>query len=163
MMKETGCDAVKLEGGTEMAEIIEFLTMRGIPVMAHIGVKPQHVNMQGGYRYKGRNEEEASEIMADALAVQRAGAFCVVIEAVKKSLAARISAELSIPTIGIGASVACDGQVLVAEDMLGLSLSENLPRFVKQYCDLAKIIDNAAQSYAKEVRLKKFPEDKHSY
>lgn len=163
VMKETGCDAVKLEGGEEMAPTIRFLTERGIPVMAHVGLKPQHVHAMGGYRYQGRNAHEAEAIMNDAKAVQDAGAFCVVLEGVEEKLAAAITKALSIPTIGIGASAACDAQVLVAEDMLGLTASDYVPSFVKKYADLSPAITAAVEAYAREVRARQFPTAKHTY
>jgi 3-methyl-2-oxobutanoate hydroxymethyltransferase len=163
VLKETRAAAVKLEGGAEMAETIRFLTQRAIPVMAHVGLKPQHVHTLGGYRYQGRTQDEAKAIMRDALAVQEAGAFSVVLEGVKESLAADITKKLSIPTIGIGASSACDGQVLVAEDMLGLTASEYVPSFVKHYAELAPVISSAVKKYAAEVRARKFPTKAHVY
>lgn len=161
--KETGCDAIKMEGGVEMAPTIKFLTERGIAIMAHVGLKPQHVNTLGGYRYQGRTEDEAARIMQDAIAVEKAGAFSVVLEGVKESLAADITKKLSIPTIGIGASAQCDGQVLVAEDMLGLTASDYVPSFVKQYANLAPEITKAAEQYASDVRARKFPTGDHVY
>lgn len=163
VMKESSCDAVKLEGGEAMAETIAFLVARGIPVMAHVGLQPQQVHTLGGYRYQGRTEEDAARIMRDAQAVERAGAFCVVLEGIKESLAAKITQVLSIPTIGIGASAACDGQVLVAEDMLGLTASDYVPSFVKQYASLAPTISSAVEEYATEVRARTFPGAAHVY
>jgi 3-methyl-2-oxobutanoate hydroxymethyltransferase len=163
VMKEANCDAVKLEGGEEMAETIRFLTTRGIPVMAHVGLRPQNVHVMGGYRYQGRSEAEAALIMNDALAVEKAGAFSVVLEGIKESLAVEITKTLSIPTIGIGASNACDGQVLVAEDMLGLTASGYVPSFVKQYVQLAPQISEAAERYAADVRARVFPGAEHVY
>lgn len=163
VMQETGCDAVKLEGGEEMADTIRFLTQRGIPVMAHVGLMPQQVHVLGGYRYQGRTEQEAARIMNDALAVERAGAFCVVLEGIKESLAADITKRIAIPTIGIGASSACDGQVLVTEDMLGLTASDYMPTFVKQYANLSPVISGAVERYAREVRERTFPGVEHTY
>ena len=163
VMKETGCDAIKLEGGAEMATTIRFLVERGIPVMAHVGLKPQHVHAMGGYRYQGRSEAEATQIMQDALAVEKAGAFSVVLEGVKETVAASITKQVLIPTIGIGASKNCDGQVLVAEDMLGLSASEYVPSFVKHYASLAPAISKAVAQYAKDVKARKFPGPEHVY
>ncbi len=163
VMKETGCDAVKLEGGVEMAETIRFLTTRGIPVMAHVGLQPQHVHMLGGYRYQGREPEDAAHITRDAQAVQEAGAFCVVLEGIKESVAAAITHDLAIPTIGIGASAMCDGQVLVTEDMLGLTASDYVPSFVKSYAGLAPAISEAVQQYASEVKARTFPGSEHTY
>lgn len=154
-IKETGCQAVKIEGGAEMAETIAFLTKRAIPVMGHVALMPQHVHAMGGYRYQGRTPKERQKIMEDAVAVQTAGAFSIVLEGVEESLAREISKKLIIPTIGIGASPQCDGQVLVTEDMLGLT--EKTPSFVKQYADMATLVNKAVAQYADEVRKQKFP------
>jgi len=161
LMMETGAPAVKLEGGVHMAETIAFLTKRGVPVMAHIGLTPQSVNTLGGYKVVGR-EGEAEGVMADALAVQEAGAFSVVLEKVPMGLSARITQGLDIPTIGIGAGVQCDGQVLVIDDMLGL-FTEFRPKFVKRYADLGRTADEAIATYAAEVRSRAFPADEHSF
>ena len=161
LMMETGAPAVKLEGGVHMAETIAFLTKRGVPVMAHIGLTPQSVNTLGGYKVVGR-EGEAEGVMADALAVQEAGAFSVVLEKVPMGLSARITQGLDIPTIGIGAGVQCDGQVLVIDDMLGL-FTEFRPKFVKRYADLGRTADEAIATYAAEVRGRAFPADEHSF
>jgi len=161
ILKETGCAAVKLEGGEEMAETIAFLTLRGIPVIGHVGLTPQAVNMLGGYGARGREDLEAEKILADARAVAEAGAFCMVVEGVMEELATRISAEVAIPVIGIGASSKCDGQVLVTEDMLGLF--ERTPRFVKRYDNLAEKVSAAAQAYADEVRSRAFPSADQTY
>lgn len=155
ILRETGCDAIKLEGGKIQAETIEFLTKRGIPVVAHIGLLPQHVNVTSGYKYQGKEELAAKQIMQDAIAVQNAGAFAVVLECIPKALAEQITNELAIPTIGIGASNSCDGQILVIDDMLGLF--ESSPSFVKQYANLSEVIDDAANQYKQEVQSKKFP------
>jgi 3-methyl-2-oxobutanoate hydroxymethyltransferase len=163
VLKKTGCDAIKLEGGEEMAPTIRFLVERGIPVMAHVGLKPQHVRALGGYRTQGKNEEEAADILSDALSVQEAGAFCMVIEGVREQVAAGITSALSVPTIGIGASVECDGQVLVSEDMLGLSASDYVPSFVKPYANLSPQISEAVKKYAEEVRARKFPDANYVY
>jgi len=163
VFKEAGVDAIKLEGGVEMAETIRFLTERGIAVMGHVGLQPQHVNTQGGYRYQGRSDDEAARILKDALEVQAAGAFAIVLEGVKESLAVEITKALSIPTIGIGASSACDGQVLVSEDMLGLTASNYVPSFVKQYANLAPDISKAVEQYANDVRARNFPGREHVY
>lgn len=157
-----GADAVKLEGGEVMAPTIEFLVQRGIPVLAHVGLMPQHVNTMGGYKAQGMDDKTAQRVRADAIATERAGAFAVVLEGVKEDLAVAITAELSIPTIGIGASAACDGQILVTEDMLGLN-GEKVPRFVKRYADLATDVRRAVQRYADEVRAGVFPENKHCF
>jgi 3-methyl-2-oxobutanoate hydroxymethyltransferase len=161
LMAETGAPAVKLEGGAHMAETIAFLTKRGVPVMAHIGLTPQAVNTLGGYKVVGR-EDEADRVLQDALAVQAAGAFAVVLEKVPMGLSARITGALEIPTIGIGAGVACDGQVLVIDDMLGL-FTEFRPKFVKRYAELGKSADEAIATYAAEVRARAFPADEHSF
>jgi 3-methyl-2-oxobutanoate hydroxymethyltransferase len=161
VLKETGCAAVKLEGGEEMAETIAFLTLRGIPVIGHVGLTPQAVNMLGGYGARGREDLEAEKILADARAVAEAGAFVIVVEGVVEELASRISAEVAIPVIGIGASAECDGQVLVTEDMLGLF--ERTPRFVKRYDNLAEKVSAAAAAYADEVRSRAFPSNEQTY
>ena len=161
LMAETGAPAVKLEGGAHMSETIAFLTQRGVPVMAHIGLTPQAVNTLGGYKVVGR-EGEADRVMQDALAVQEAGAFAVVIEKVPVGLTARITAALDIPTIGIGAGVDCDGQVLVVDDMLGL-FTEFRPKFVKRYADLGRLADEAIAQYAAEVRARAFPAAEHGF
>jgi 3-methyl-2-oxobutanoate hydroxymethyltransferase len=155
IMKETGCGAVKLEGGRRMAETIRFLTERGIPVMGHIGLTPQSVNTIGGFRVQGRSEEAAAAVLADALAVAEAGAFAMVVEAVVEPLGREITAKVPIPTIGIGASAGCDGQILVLEDMLGLS--PFVPKFVKRYGSLAGAIEASVKAYAEEVRSRAFP------
>ena len=155
IMKETGCAAVKLEGGEAMAPTIDLLTNRGIPVIGHVGLTPQAVNVLGGYGARGREEREAEKIIADAKAVADAGAFCIVVEGVMEGLACDIAAQVAPPVIGIGASAACDGQVLVTDDMLGMF--ERTPRFVKRYDDLAARISEAARAYADEVRSRSFP------
>ena len=161
MMAETGCAAVKLEGGQVMAETIAFLTGRGIPVMAHVGLTPQSVHALGGYGARGKSQEEHEKIVADGQAVQQAGAFAVVIEGVIEPIAIALTQALEIPTIGIGASVQCDGQVLVTEDMLGMF--ERVPHFVKRYEEIAETISAAAEKYAKEVRARKFPGPDQTY
>ena len=155
VMKETGAAAVKLEGGEAMAETIAFLSARGVPVMAHVGLTPQAVNQLGGYGARGRSDAEAARILRDARAVADAGCFAMVVEGVVEPLAAAVTEAVACPTIGIGASVQCDGQVLVAEDMLGLF--ERTPRFVKRFDDLAARISDAASRYAAEVRARDFP------
>ncbi|MDJ1156978.1 3-methyl-2-oxobutanoate hydroxymethyltransferase [Chelatococcus sp. SYSU_G07232] len=161
VLKETGCTAVKLEGGVGMAETIRFLVARGVPVIGHVGLTPQAINQLGSFRARGRDEAERQLIAADARAVAEAGAFCVVIEAVAEPLAADITRALAVPTIGIGASAACDGQILVLEDMLGLS--ERVPRFVKRYAELGRAVGEAVGSYAAEVRARAFPSAAHTY
>jgi 3-methyl-2-oxobutanoate hydroxymethyltransferase len=161
IMKETGCGAVKLEGGVYMAETIAYLTQRGIPVMGHVGLTPQSVNMMGGFKTKGRTTEEWSAIEADAKAVEEVGAFAVVLEGMAELLAKKITKDILIPTIGIGASVECDGQILVLEDMLGLS--PKTPRFVKRFANLGQEIEDAVKAYASEVREKAFPGPEQVY
>ncbi len=161
IMKETGCAAVKLEGGEAMAPTVEFLTRRGIPVIGHVGLTPQAVNVLGGYGARGREEREAGKILADAKAIDDAGAFCIVVEGVIEDIASRITPEVAAPIIGIGASAECDGQVLVIDDMLGMF--ERTPRFVKRYDDLAARIADAARTYADEVRSRSFPTADQTY
>lgn len=169
ILKETHCGAVKMEGGVRMAETIEFLTTRGIPVMGHIGLTPQSINTLGSFKSQGRDEaikiaageNGSGPIQDDARAVAEAGAFSMVVEAVAEPLARRITEIVSIPTIGIGASNACDGQVLVLEDMLGLS--PWVPKFVKRFGNLGPGIEAAIQEYAKEVRSRAFPGPEHVY
>ncbi|MFN2100842.1 3-methyl-2-oxobutanoate hydroxymethyltransferase [Altererythrobacter sp. MF3-039] len=161
IMSDTGCAAVKLEGGEAMAETITFLTNRGIPVMAHVGLTPQAVNVLGGYAARGRSQEEHEKILRDAKSVQDAGAFAVVAEGVVEPIAISMTKSLKIPVIGIGASAECDGQVLVTEDMLGMF--ERVPRFVKRYEDMASVISKAAATYAEEVRTRAFPGEDQTY
>jgi 3-methyl-2-oxobutanoate hydroxymethyltransferase len=161
ILKETGCAAVKLEGGEAMAETVAFLALRGIPVIGHVGLTPQAVNMLGGYGVRGREDIEAEKIVADARAIAEAGAFCIVVEGVLEALATQVASEVAVPIIGIGASAECDGQVLVTEDMLGLF--ERTPRFVKRYDDLASRISEAAAAYAAEVRGRSFPTAEQTY
>jgi 3-methyl-2-oxobutanoate hydroxymethyltransferase len=161
VLKETGCGAIKVEGGRRMQETIAFLVERGVPVMGHIGLTPQSINTIGSFRAQGREESDWKPIEQDALAVAEAGAFSVVIEAVAEPLARRITAALSIPTIGIGGSVACDGQILVLEDMLGLS--PRVAKFVKRYGDLGPSIESAVAAYAADVRARAFPGPEHVY
>ena len=161
IMKETGCAAVKLEGGEAMAETIAFLTHRGVPVIGHVGLTPQAVNVFGGYGARGREDSEARKIISDARAVADAGAFCIVVEGVLEQIASEVSRSVAPPVIGIGASADCDGQVLVTEDMLGLF--ERTPRFVKRFDDLATRIGEAAANYAREVRSRSFPTADQTY
>jgi 3-methyl-2-oxobutanoate hydroxymethyltransferase len=161
IMKETGCAAVKLEGGEAMTETIDFLTQRGIPVIGHVGLTPQAVNVLGGYGARGKSADEAEKILADAQAVAEAGAFCIVVEGVMEQIAEQVTAAVPVPIIGIGASPKCDGQVLVTEDMLGLF--ERTPRFVKRYADMASEIGEAVGKYAEEVRSRAFPTDEQTY
>src|SRR5262249_40331832 len=161
VMKETGCSAIKLEGGRRMAETIRFLSERGIPVMAHIGLTPQSINVLGGFKTQGRQRDAWAAIEADALAVADAGAFAIVLEAMAEGLARKITADIPIPTIGIGASAGCDGQILVMEDMLGLS--PRVPKFVKEFGKVGEAIRSAIQAYATEVRARTFPGPEHTY
>jgi 3-methyl-2-oxobutanoate hydroxymethyltransferase len=161
VIKETQCGAVKLEGGARMAETIHYLTQRGIPVMAHIGLTPQSINMLGGFKTQGRTRDAWAAIENDAKAVSEAGAFSVVLEAMAEPLAARITRAVPIPTIGIGASAACDGQILVMEDMLGLS--PRVPKFVRMFGEVGRAIEGAIKSYADEVRARSFPAPEHTY
>lgn len=161
VLKETGAGGVKLEGGVRMAETIRFLTERGVPVMGHIGLTPQSVLTLGGFKAQGRDEKEWESILADARAVDEAGAFSIVVEAVAEPLAARITETVRAPTIGIGASAACDGQILVMEDMLGLN--DRVPKFVKKYGSLKDHIRGAIEAYAGEVRQRAFPAPEHTY
>jgi 3-methyl-2-oxobutanoate hydroxymethyltransferase len=161
VMKETGCGAIKVEGGRRMAETIDFLVERGVPVMGHIGLTPQSINTIGSFRAQGRDAADWGPIEDDAKAVTQAGAFSVVIEAVAEPLARRITAAVAIPTIGIGGSVACDGQILVLEDMLGLS--PRVPKFVRRYGELGPSIEAAVAAYAADVRSRAFPGPEHVY
>lgn len=161
VIKETGCGAIKVEGGARMAETIHFLTERGIPVMAHIGLTPQSVNVMGGFKTQGRRRSEWATIEADAVAVAEAGAFAVVLEGMAELLAVRITRQIPIPTIGIGASASCDGQILVLEDMLGLN--PHVPRFVKKFAELGESIEIAVKGYAREVKDRSFPGPDHVY
>ncbi|WP_207459752.1 3-methyl-2-oxobutanoate hydroxymethyltransferase [Azospirillum sp. SYSU D00513] len=156
VMAETGCAAVKLEGGAEMAETVAFLTARGVPVMGHVGLTPQSVNALGGFRTRGRTEAEGDAILADARAIAEAGAFSIVVEGVVEPLADRITAAVPVPTIGIGASLGCDGQVLVTDDLLGL-FSDFTPKFVRRYAQLGGQISEAAACFADDVRNRRFP------
>ena len=161
VMAETGCAAVKLEGGETMAETIRFLTARGIPVMGHVGLTPQAVNALGGYKVQGRGAD-AERILADARAVAEAGAFSIVLEKVTEPLARRITEAVAIPTIGIGASAACDGQVLVIDDMLGM-FTEFQPKFVKRYAELGRDAAAAIEAFADDVRERRFPGPEHVF
>ena len=161
VLKETHCGAIKLEGGAHMADTIRFLVERGVPVMAHIGLTPQSINTLGSFRAQGREEAQWDKFINDAKAVADAGAFAVVVEAVAEPLAAKITQSIAVPTIGIGASAACDGQILVLEDMLGLS--ERVPKFVKSYGDIGAQIKGAIEAYAEEVRARTFPGPQQVY
>src|SRR5262245_30033084 len=161
VIKETQCGAIKLEGGRRMGETIRFLSERGIPVMAHIGLTPQSINVLGGFKTQGRTRDQWAAIEEDARIVAEAGAFCVVLESVAEPLAARITAAIPIPTIGIGASAKCDGQILVMEDMLGLS--PRVPKFVREFGEVGKAIEKAISAYATEVRTRSFPTPANTY
>tara|TARA_R110002072_G_scaffold86774_20_gene195948 strand:- start:18364 stop:19236 length:873 start_codon:yes stop_codon:yes gene_type:complete len=161
LLKLSGAAAVKLEGGEAMAETVAFLSQRGIPVMGHVGLTPQAVNVLGGYGARGRDDAEAAKIVGDAKALDAAGAFAIVIEGVVESIAIAATEAVSAPTIGIGASARCDGQVLVTEDMLGMF--ERVPRFVKKYEDIAALIERTAATYAEEVRNRSFPGEDQTY
>jgi 3-methyl-2-oxobutanoate hydroxymethyltransferase len=162
MIKESGAEAVKLEGGVTMKETIEAIVAIDIPVMGHIGLTPQSVHQMGGFKVQGKVEEQKQKIIADAVAVEEAGAFSVVLECIPTELAQEISEQLSIPTIGIGAGVHCDGQVLVIHDLLGL-LGDFRPKFVKSYVDLRTVISQAVEEFMKEVKKGAFPTEKHSF
>ncbi len=162
IMSETGCQAVKIEGGTEMADTIKFLVQRGVPVMGHVGLMPQMVNAYGGYGCKGKTKESRDKVIEDALAVQNAGAFSVVVEGVVEQLAADVTKELDIPVIGIGGSPKCDGQILVSEDMAGL-FTDFKPKFVKRFGNLAKELEEAAKEYSNEVKSRKFPSEENCF
>lgn len=161
IMKETGAAAVKLEGGAVMAETVAFLSARGIPVIGHIGLTPQAVNALGGYGVRGRSSAEADKIVADAKAIDQAGAIAVVVEGVVEPIAIAVTKAIACPTIGIGASAQCDGQVLVTEDMLGMF--DRVPRFVKRYHEIGDEIAQAAATYASEVRSRSFPTPDQTY
>lgn len=162
LVKEGGAAAVKLEGGAQVADTIAAITDMDIPVVAHIGLTPQSLHRMGGFKVQGKGEEQADKLFADALAVERAGAFAVVLEGIPMALAGRITAELSIPTIGIGAGPHCDGQVLVIHDILGLC-SKYSPKFVKRYAELAPLISEACANYIADVKGGTFPEERHSF
>jgi 3-methyl-2-oxobutanoate hydroxymethyltransferase len=161
-MLKAGAEAVKLEGGAEIAPTIRALQGLGIPVMGHIGMTPQSVHAFGGYKVQGRQKDQAARILADARAIEKAGVFCIVLECVPTDLGRRISKAVKVPTIGIGAGAGCDGQVLVIDDLLGLTAPPS-PRFVKRFANLRDVIKRAAGDYAREVRSGKFPDQDHSY
>jgi 3-methyl-2-oxobutanoate hydroxymethyltransferase len=161
LLKETGAAAVKLEGGRALAPTVEFLTQRGIPVMGHVGLTPQAVNILGGYGVRGKSDAEAKAIVEDSIAVAQAGAFSLVIEGVLESIAIEVTNKVACPTIGIGASAQCDGQVLVTEDMLGMF--ERVPKFVKRYQDMAGVVEGAVKEYAEQVRSRSFPTEDQIY
>jgi 3-methyl-2-oxobutanoate hydroxymethyltransferase len=161
VMKETGAQGVKLEGGQEMAETVAFLTARAIPVMAHIGLKPQHVHSMGGYRYQGRSDGECATVLADAKAMEQAGAFSLLLEGVQATLAAEVTRQSLRPTIGIGAGQGCDGQILVTEDMAGLF--NKTPKFVRTFGAMREVLETAARDYADAVTKGTFPAEEESY
>jgi len=162
IMKETSASAVKLEGGERVAETIRKITEAGIPVMGHVGLTPQSIHQFGSYRERGKTKAEAAEILNDVKAIEQAGAFCIVIEKIPASLAKKISTSVTVPTIGIGAGVYCDGQILVTPDMLGLNMDFH-PRFVRHYSNLADTMIVAFKKYIEDIRNKKFPSPKESY
>lgn len=161
VMMETGCGAVKIESGIYATDIIDFLTVRGIPVMAHVGLRPQAVNVDGGFRAKGRSEAEREKVLAEARAAEEAGAFAMVVEGVDEDLAREVTELVSIPTIGIGASAACDGQILVTPDMLGLF--DWTPKFVRRFASAREKVMEAIESYAKAVKDRSFPGEAETY
>lgn len=161
VMMETGCQAVKIESGSYAAETISYLTERGIPVMSHVGLRPQSMNVLGGFRARGRTQKVADEIVENAIAAAEAGSFAVVVEGVSEDLADIVTKAVSIPTIGIGASNTCDGQILVTPDMLGMF--DWTPKFVKKYGDLKGLVEDAASEYAKDVKSRQFPSEKYTY
>lgn len=161
LMAETAANAVKLEGGTNMAETVAFLTSRGIPVMGHVGLMPQYASMQGGFRYQGRDEEARNAIIKDAQAIAEAGAFSIVLEAVDHTMVDALTQAVAAPVIGIGASATCDGQVLVTQDMVGLS--ERVPKFVTQFSDMGEALAEAANEFATSVRNRSFPAQENLY
>lgn len=162
VIAKTGCSAVKIEGGIEMADTVSFLVKRGIPVMGHVGLKPQSVNIVGSYRAHGRERDEAEKVKEDARAISSAGAFSIVLEGIIEKLAAEITHEIRAVTIGIGASAKCDGQILVTEDAIGM-FSEFTPKFVKRFSETGEDIGNAVSEYAREVKARIFPGDEHCY
>jgi 3-methyl-2-oxobutanoate hydroxymethyltransferase len=161
VMKETGCQAIKLESGPMIAETVAFLVRRGIPVMGHVGLRPQAVNVDGAFRAKGKTEDERLRVLAEAEATADAGAFAVVVEGVAEGLAREITEAIHVPTIGIGASAACDGQILVTDDMLGMF--DWTPRFVRRYADLKGEIGSAVGAWAADVRARRFPGEAETY
>jgi len=161
IMKETGCQAVKIEAGEYAAATVRYLVDRGIPVMAHVGLRPQATNVDGGFKAKGRTEKERNRTIAEAVAASEAGCFAMVIEGVAEVLAAQITQQVSCPTIGIGASASCDGQILVTDDLLGMF--DWTPKFVRRYADLRDVVGKAVDGYASDVRARRFPGEKETY
>lgn len=162
IIEETACDAVKLEGAADFQDTIKLLVQNNIPVMAHIGLKPQHVVKEGGYKIKGKTPDQIGALMHDAKIAEQAGAFAILIEGTIDTAAAQLTQSVSVPTIGIGAGIKCDGQILVTPDMLGM-ITEHTPKFAKKYLNLAELIGEAAQSYTHEVRTGAFPSDQYTY
>jgi 3-methyl-2-oxobutanoate hydroxymethyltransferase len=162
VLQETGCDAVKLEGGIEMAETVAYLTARSVPVMGHVGLKPQSVKAMGGFAVQGKSEDAAQHVIKDAKAIAGAGAFAIVVEGTVEPVARALTAAVDVPTIGIGASPACDGQVLVIDDILGL-FGDFTPKFVKRYAELAPEVEAAIKAYANDVRSRAFPGEEHCF
>lgn len=162
VLAETGAQGVKLEGGVAMAETVAFLTARGISVMGHIGLTPQSIHADGGFHAHGRNDEEAARLLADAKAIAEAGAFSIVVEGTIEPVARRITESVPVPTIGIGASAACDGQILVTDDLTGL-FTDFKPKFVRRYAEIATVIGEAARTYADDVRARRFPGPENVY
>lgn len=161
IVKETGAQAVKVEAGPSIAATVSYLVERGIPVMGHVGLRPQAVNMDGKFRAKGRTREERAKVLAEARAADEAGAFAIVVEGVDETLAPEITAAVKAPTIGIGASAKCDGQILVTDDLLGLF--DWTPKFVRRYADVKGVIEKAASAYAADVRARRFPAAAETY
>lgn len=162
VMADVRCQGIKLEGGLEMAETVDYLAQRGIPVMGHVGLTPQSVNSLGGFRAQGRDDEAAARIREDAKAIAEAGAFSIVVEGVTEALGRQVTEDVTVPTIGIGASPACDGQILVTEDIVGL-FGDFTPKFVKRYAELAPAVEDAAKQYAAEVRDRVFPSPEYCF
>jgi 3-methyl-2-oxobutanoate hydroxymethyltransferase len=161
VLKETGCQAVKVEAGPTVPETIAYLVQRGIPVVGHVGLRPQAVNVDGAFKAKGRSENERARVVTEAEATADAGAFCIVVEGVAEALAREVTAAVAVPTIGIGASAGCDGQILVTDDMLGLF--DWTPKFVRRYANLKREIEQAARAYADDVRARRFPGQAETY
>ena len=161
VMMETGCQAVKIESGSYAAETVRYLVERGIPVMSHVGLRPQSMNVLGGFRARGRTQAVEDEIIANAVAAAEAGSFAVVVEGTSAEIAEKVTKAVDIPTIGIGASAGCDGQILVTPDMLGMF--ERVPKFVKKYGKIGEMTENAVAQYAKDVKSRRFPFDENTY
>jgi 3-methyl-2-oxobutanoate hydroxymethyltransferase len=161
ILKETGCSAVKVEAGPTVAETIAYMVKRGVPVMGHVGLRPQAVNVDGAFKAKGRTQDERDRVIEEAKAAAEAGAFCVVVEGVAEALGREVTEAIPVPTIGIGASSGCDGQILVTDDMLGLF--DWTPKFVRRYADLRSEIDAAAKAYAEDVKARRFPGPAETY